>query len=194
MTRPKKTDLPDLAKAHELTAGRIERLTCPPGKPAAFLRDNKAPGLRVRVTAGGAKSFVFESKLDGRFISRTIGDTRAWTIERARKEAHDLRVLLDQGTDPRELDRAARAEKAAIEQAANAATLSVAEAWSAYIAERRPHWGERHYQDHIAKAAAGGIPAKRGKKLGEGAAPVTTPGPLHALMLHPLRDRGMGGE
>ena len=44
----------------ELTAGAIDRLTCPAGKTQAFLRDTKAPGLRVRVTAAGAKAYVFE--------------------------------------------------------------------------------------------------------------------------------------
>ena len=41
-----------------------ERLTCPAGKQQAFMRDSEAPGLRVRVTAAGAKSFVYEAKLN----------------------------------------------------------------------------------------------------------------------------------
>jgi hypothetical protein len=69
---------------------------CPPGKMQAFLRDRKAPWLRVRVTAGGAKAFVFEGKLN----RQTIGDVRAWTIEKAQQEANRLRVLLDGGVDP----------------------------------------------------------------------------------------------
>lgn len=51
MARPSKTAEIDLAKAQELTAGLIERLRCPPDKAQAFLRDTKAPALRVRVTA-----------------------------------------------------------------------------------------------------------------------------------------------
>ena len=58
MARPKKDQAPDLAQACELTAGAIERLACPPGKAQAFLRDLKAPALRVRVTAAGAKALV----------------------------------------------------------------------------------------------------------------------------------------
>lgn len=64
MARTSATTAPDLTQAHELTAGMIERLTCPAGKGQAFLRDTKAPGLRVRVTAAGAKSYVFEAKLN----------------------------------------------------------------------------------------------------------------------------------
>ena len=102
----RKTDAPiDLAKPHDLTAGLIAALRCPEGKEQAFLRDAGTKGLRVRVTAAGAKSYVFESKVNGKTLRRTIGDPSAWTIVAARTEANRLRVLLDQKTDPRELDR-----------------------------------------------------------------------------------------
>jgi hypothetical protein len=76
MARPKKSEAPNLAERVNLTAGAIERLTCPPGKQQAFMRDTEAPSLRVRVTAAGAKSFVFEAKLNRQTIRRTIGDVR----------------------------------------------------------------------------------------------------------------------
>jgi hypothetical protein len=56
MARRKKSEPLDLTQAHELSAGLIDALACPEGKDQAFLRDTKAPGLRVRVTATGAKS------------------------------------------------------------------------------------------------------------------------------------------
>ena len=65
MARPRKDAAIDLREAQELTAGLIERLTCRTDvKAQAFLRDTKAPGLRVRVSNTGAKSFVFEAKLN----------------------------------------------------------------------------------------------------------------------------------
>ena len=76
MARPKKSEAPDLADRVNLTAGAIERLTCPAGKQQAFMRDSEAPGLRVRVTAAGAKSFVYEAKLNRQTIRRTIGDVK----------------------------------------------------------------------------------------------------------------------
>ncbi len=76
MARPKKTDTPDIAERINLTAGAIERLACPAGKQQAFMRDSQAPGLRVRVTAAGAKSFVYEAKLNRQTIRRTIGDVK----------------------------------------------------------------------------------------------------------------------
>jgi hypothetical protein len=60
-----------------LTPERIRRFTCPEGTKQAFLWDETAPRLAVRATAG-AKSFVFEAKLDRRTIRVriAIGDVR----------------------------------------------------------------------------------------------------------------------
>ena len=190
MARPRKTDAPDLAHACELTAGAIDRLTCPAGKTQAFLRDTKAPGLRVRVTAGGAKAYVFEAKLNRQTIRRTIGDVRAWSIDGARAEANRLRVLLDGGTDPRELERQKEAEAkerkvatAAKEAEAAAHALTVAEVWPRYMAEGKPRrrtaWKPRYVADLQKAASMGGEPKKRGKGT-------TKPGHLAALMPLPL--------
>lgn len=186
MARPKKTDTPDTAQAIELTAGAIERLTCRTDtKAQAFLRDTKAPGLRVRVTNTGAKSFVFEAKLNRRTIRRTIGDVKSWTIEQARAEARKLAVMLDSGTDPRELERQHQAEREAEEQrrqeavrAAAVQALTVGEVWTIYIEERRPHWGEAHYRSHLEKASPGGKLSKRRGMTNK----LTKPGPLAPLM------------
>ncbi|MBT9492295.1 MAG: integrase family protein [Paucibacter sp.] len=183
MARPSKTDTLDLSKACELTAGAIDRLTCPSGKEQAFLRDSKAPGLRVRVTVLGAKSYVFEAKLNRQTIRRTIGDVRAWSIEAARVEANRLRVVLDGGEDPREIERQKEADKAAQAEADKASSLTVAEVWPLYLAEgkpkRRTAWKPGYRADLEAAASMGGVPKKRGQGL-------TKPGPLAALMVMPL--------
>lgn len=195
MARPKKDQAPDLAERFDLTAGVIERLTCPPGKAQAFLRDTEAPSLRVRVTAGGAKSFVFEAKLNRQNIRRTIGDVRDWDIPDARAEARRLAVLVDAGTDPRELDRRQAADKAAAEVAAAAdvaarteadrlASVTMREVWDAYIEERRPHWGELHYLSHLEKASPGGKPSRARGMAGK----LTKPGPLAPLLALRMKD------
>jgi integrase len=188
MARPKKSDTPDLAQRCNLSAGAIERLICPLEKPQAFLRDTEAPSLRVRVTPAGAKSFVFEAKLNRQTIRRTIGDVREWSIEQARTEARRLAVLVDNGTDPRELDRQREAAQAAAaaqaaEQAAAAMSAAVPArvTWERYVQERRPHWRERTYTDHLKVAQAGG----REKVRGEG---LTQPGPLAPLLVLPLAE------
>jgi integrase len=133
------------------------------------------------VTAAGAKSFVFEAKLKRQTVRRTIGDVRSWTIDAARTEANKLRVTLDQGDDPRELQRQREAQQAAKLTADKAQALTVGEVWTDYLEQRRPHWGALHYRDHLDKAKAGGEPSqKRGGKFA-----LTQPGPLASLM--PLR-------
>ena len=168
-----------------LTAGRVEAFTCPADKPQAFLWDTEAPALALRVTPTGRKTYVFESRLNGATIRVTIGTLTDWPIEQARLKAQGLKMLVDTGTDPREVERdkqAAAVEKkattAAKMEAAKVVALTVGEVWSAYIAERRPFWGDLHYRDHVDKAKAGGLPTGRrggGKQL-------TQPGPLAALM------------
>jgi len=129
MARPKKSDLVDTTQAIELTAGAIERLTCRSDiKAQVFLRDSKAPGLRVRATNTGAKSFVYEAKLNRQTIRRTIGDVRSWSIDQARAEARRLAVVLDNGQDPRELERQQLAEREAQRQRLEAEARTAAQA------------------------------------------------------------------
>jgi len=188
MGRRSKTEAPDTSAAIELTMGVIERLTCPEGKSQVFLRDTKAPGLRIRATPPsgknplGVKAFVFEAKLHRKTIRRTIGDVRAWTIERARQEANRLRVTFDEGDDPRELERQRALELAASELKRAAAQVTVGEAWVRYIKERKPHWGPRNYDDHVKMTQEGGKPRSRQPEV------LTKPGPLAPLMQMRLVD------
>ncbi len=171
MARPKKSEAPDLTNRVNLTAGAIERLACPAGKQQAFMRDSEVPGLRVRVTAAGAKSFVYEAKLNRQTIRRTIGDVKLWSIEQARAEARRLAVVLDGGQDPREIERQQQAEKAEQKAAAAVQAATVGDVWAAYVEARRPHWGELHLRDNVGMMAPGGEHKKRGKGI-------TEPGPL----------------
>ena len=173
-----------------LTSGRIDAFTCPTGKTQAFLWDTDTPTLALRVTPTGRKTYVFESRLNGKTIRINIGSLVA-TIDQARTRATELTLLVDAGIDPRavELDRQAAADEkkaAAVAKvkADKIAALTVGEVWARYIEERRPHWGDLHYRDHIDKAKAGGLPSGRrggGKQL-------TKPAPLAALMPLYLKD------
>ena len=173
------------------TAGRVSAFTCPADKAQAFLWDATAAGLGLRTTPAGKPAYVFQSVYQGKDLRLTIGNPGAWSIEQARDKARALQRLIDDGKDPRDLKRDALAQHAEREastaaqvEANKLAALTVGEVWSTYIAERRPHWGDLHYRDHIDKAKAGGLPSGRrggGKKL-------TQPGPLAALMPLALRD------
>ena len=111
----------------------------------------------------------------------TIGDTRIWTVGKARAEATKQKALTDQGIDPRE-QRAAQVAKAdAAREEAKRHDLKLADVWPVYLAARKPRWGERHYLNHVNLAAEGGLEKKRGK--GE-----TVAGPLAPLMKLPLSE------
>ena len=184
MARPKNDAPIDLSVTHELTAGLIARFTCPSDRQQAFMRDSKAPGLRVRATAG-VKAFVFEAKLNGQTIRRTIGDVRAWTIEAARTEANRLRVTLDAGTDPREVERQQAAAIADKTQADKVASLTVGDIWPRYLTEGRPKrkdaWKPGYRASLDVMAAPGGVEKKRGAGL-------TRPGPIYPLLSLALVD------
>ncbi len=167
-----------------LTAGRVADFACPPGKSQAFLWDTDTPALMLRTTPTGRKTYAFESRLNGDTIRVTIGTAAEWSLEAARTKAQALKMMVDSGTDPREVERQQQAAMAAQKAAAAVKAVTVGEAWAVYLADRRQHWGERHYQDHEKLACAGGEVAKRGTR-GRG---VTIAGPLHTLMAMRLRD------
>ena len=174
-----------------LTAGRVDAFICPKGKPQAFLWDTDTPTLALRATPTGRKTYVFESRLNGATVRITIGTPTDWPIEKARTKAQGLKMLVDAGTDPREVERdrqAAAVEKKAVAaakvQTDKLAAVMLGDAWADYIEQRRPFWGDLHYRDHVDKAKAGGLPSGRrggGKQL-------TKPGPLAALMPLALKD------
>lgn len=167
-----------------LTTKRIDEFPCPADKPQAFLWDTETPTLALRVTPTGRKTYVFESRLNGATIRINIGTVADWPIEKARIKAQGLKMLVDDGKDPREIQRKQQAAHAADKAAAAVQAVTVGEVWTVYMEARRQHWGVRHHADHAKLVQAGGEIAKRGTK-GRG---VTVAGPLHPLVGLPLRD------
>lgn len=64
--------------------------------------DARVAGFGLRLTAGGARSFVLNYRFKGRERRITIGQYPAWTLLAARKQAEQLRRELDLGSDPLE--------------------------------------------------------------------------------------------
>ncbi len=184
----------------KLSAGRIVSHRCPDGKAQAFLWCEEVPGLAVRATAGSSrKCYTFQSKVNGKSMRTTIGDVSVWGIAAAKDEARRLQVLIDSGNDPRQVkaDKAAAKDAAQAEQEAQQAreTVTVGEAWQAYIKERSaamsdgkpvPVWGDRHKKHHAYFLQAGGEKRTRGRRPGEPAK--TRPGILVSLMTMRLID------
>ncbi len=173
----------------KFTAGRVAGFTCPIGKSQAFLWDAVAPGLALRVTAGGARAYVYQGRLNDKTIRYTIGEPRrddgggTWSIPDAQAEARRLQGLVDQGKDPRVEKAATSTKDVAARDAAKAARrrldLGGLEAWAVYCKERRSKWGDHNRADHLNFASPGGKPRKGSDLL-------TAPGPLHALLSRPL--------
>lgn len=164
-----------------LTATRIADYKCDDGKDQSILWDATAPGLGLRATAGGKKQFIFQAKIKGLGTDPRIpiGDPAAWKLPDAREQARQYKLMTDRGLDPRtvEADKRAAAKEVSDQLALKSSRESVtlADAWTVYLAERQPHWSEGHYKNHVNLSAAGG----EDKKVGKGK---TVAGPLSSLM------------
>lgn len=164
----------------KLTPERIRKFTCEHGKTQSFKHDADSP-LMLRVTAAGAKSYVFESKLNRKTIRVTIGSVDGWLLDEARAEARRLQTLIDKGIDPREEKAERIAASEAKREEARRKDVTAADAWAEYIAARRDKWSAKHLAAHEQTAGAGGEPRKRGPGKIE-------PGPLAVLMTARLSD------
>lgn len=160
------------------TADRVKNFACIPGKQQTIYWDGKIPGLGIRVTAGGARAYIFETRLDGKTLRITIGDPRVWTLGKAQEEATRLKVQTDQGLDPRQLKKDQLASQEAAKAAAEAATLrdsiTLLDVWDVYVSERSAHWSSHHVAAHRKMIQGGGEARKRSPKL-------TQAGPLAVL-------------
>ena len=162
----------------KFTAGRVDSFKCEPGKSASFLWDSTAPGLGLRAASSGGKSYIFQAKLNGEVIRLTIGAPATWAIDAAQAEARRLKVIVDNGKDPRKIKAdeisKSKAEAIAIQALQVRESVTLGEVWPEYVAERSPLWSEHHIVAHRKIIQAGGEKRKRSAKL-------TEPGPLASL-------------
>ncbi len=166
------------------TAGRVSGFKCPANKVQAFLWDTTAAGLGLRVTPAGKPSYIFQSRYQGKTIRLTIGSPESWTIPQAQEKARELQRQIDEGRDPRAVKAEIVAADVSKRETDRQDAVTVDDAWTVYLAERKPRWGDIHYKDHVKLARAGGVKAKRGTD-GRG---VTIDMPLYPLMALPLRN------
>ena len=175
------------------TAEVVANYQCEVGKSQSIYWDAKTTGLGFRVTSAGARSYVFETSLNGKTMRMTIGDVSHYSITKARDEAISLKAMTNKGIDPRQVkadqiasDEAkatAKKDKAAAEALqTKMESVTMGKAWLEYIAERKEakegkenSWSNRHYKDHIKMVHTGGVQRKRSDKL-------TEPAPLASLV------------
>lgn len=146
------------------TAPKVESASCPIGKQQVFYRDATTEGLGLRVMASGAKAYIYESRVRGmaQVIRITIGNPKSWMLDDAKTEARRLKVLCDQGIDPRgeKVAKAASANEARQEVVRASATLG--NVWTEYMQDRASVWKDRHLADHQSMVITGGEAYKRG--------------------------------
>lgn len=170
------------SKRLNFTAPKIASLKCEVGKSQSIYWDARTPNLGLRVTQALSKSYIFETWFNGKSMRVTIGDAQSWALGDAQAEARRLKVLTDQGIDPRD-------QKAEIRATAIAKKLKGTHAivvWDEYIKSRTKHWGERHKAEHEAMVRIGGEKITRGLRPGQ---PKTKqPGILFNLLSAPLEE------
>jgi integrase len=171
-----------MANAIGFTQDRVANLSCPAGKQQEIYWDSKTPSLGVRVTQNQAKAYIFQSRLYSSSIRITIGSLESWTLGKAQAEARRLKVLVDQGVDPRD----ERAEQKAKAHAKRLKGIQALVVWSEYIKERSPQWGDRHKSDHLDMVRLGGEKITRGLRKDQ--SKIKQEGILYRLLSLPLNE------
>lgn len=93
----------DTARTREVPAPLTDRAVRDARVPERGNRityDMRLTGFGLRVTAAGARSFIFNYRIKGRERRITIGQFPSWTVVAARKHAECLRRQVDMGVDP----------------------------------------------------------------------------------------------
>ncbi|EEF80043.1 tyrosine-type recombinase/integrase [Methylophaga thiooxydans] len=88
-----------------ITKSFVDKAIPPKPKPDQvstqdFYRDTAIPGFALRVTSGGAKSFIVEKRVNGRVKRITLGRYGNLTVEQARTEAMKILGKVATGGDP----------------------------------------------------------------------------------------------
>jgi Arm DNA-binding domain len=122
----------------KLTETSILKLECPAGRKDMLVKDDGQPGLFLRVSANGGRSYLAQYTVDG--IKRRV-PLGALTLALARSAAAAVLGEVAQGRDPAG-DRKAKALEAKTKAAHVALTLGVlVDQWAALsLADARPSY------------------------------------------------------
>jgi integrase len=90
---------PNPAASAKITKSLVDKFESP-ASGQTFIRDVELKGFAVRITTGGAKSFIVEKRIEGQVKRITLGRYPELTVEQARKEAHKLLGKIASGGNP----------------------------------------------------------------------------------------------
>lgn len=99
-----------MANAINFTKRGLETLSLPESGKRVTYQDTKTPGLSLRVTASGTKTFIVYRKVKGRPERVTLGRFPTITVEQARKLAAEANGAIARGENPNDKRRAYREE------------------------------------------------------------------------------------
>ncbi len=92
--------VPGWGAAMRLIKTEIDALTCPPGKRDQLVFDDDVTGFAVRVTAGGARIFLFQYRRGDKIRRLVLGSYGEITPAQARTRAEVARGAVLEGRDP----------------------------------------------------------------------------------------------
>ena len=97
-----------MAERLNFTKAALDALPLPAAGQRSAVLDAKAPGLQLRLTSSGAKTFcVFRRVRGGGSPERvTLGRYPTMCIEQARRRASEITAAMENGTNPAEELRA----------------------------------------------------------------------------------------
>ena len=146
---------PPAERRPKLTKRTVDAAVCPPGRKDALIFDPELKGFGLRVTAAGAKVFIFQYRAGATVQRIVLGDYGTLTPDKARGKAEELRGMVRSGVDPKAerkaADLAADAAEAAARREAEADALTfraLVEVWrDIHLVHRR-----QRYRDEGSRA------------------------------------------
>lgn len=94
----------------KFTNRALDSIAPPPAGQRFTFHDENTPGLAVRVTPAGVKTFVVFRKFERRPERVTLGRFPQMTIDQARRKTAEVNALIAEGKNPNEKRRAIRDE------------------------------------------------------------------------------------
>lgn len=94
-----------MPRLESLTDRKIERIELPAPSKRSEMRDPQTPGLFVKVTSTGVKTWMLDYAVLGKRSRKKIGDARVMSVDDAREKARDYLKVAEQSVDPLEAEK-----------------------------------------------------------------------------------------